>query len=83
MASNKRLLDLKDAFESEENYAAVAVRCLDYLDKSEDLHEDHTLLCSAMVRRVNGGNKDLHALLFYLGEAEALSNIYGMLPFAW
>ena len=73
-----RLIELVNSFESAENVNSIARESLDFLKTAAGIGEcqGHSRLCSAMLKRAEGGNADVCNLLHFAGQSQVLNIIY-------
>ena len=82
MAGELELVGLVSSFESTASVSDVAKRCIGFLGKSTDRSQAHSRLCSAMIRRADGGNADMSQLLRFSGDAQVLVIVYSHMAHA-
>lgn len=68
------LVELVNSFECTEldNIGNVVRSSLDFLKKSSSKDQDHSRLCCAVIKRVEGGNAELSKLLHFAGDTQVL-----------
>lgn len=76
MESELELVELVSCFETTASVGDVARRCVGFLRKSADRGQAHSRLCSAMIKRADGGNADMSQLLRFSGDAQVLVVVY-------
>lgn len=69
-------VELVNSFESAACISDVAKGGVGFLRKSGNKGQAHSRLCTAMIRRADGGNADLCQLLRFSGDAQVLVIVY-------